>query len=233
MLPGLDDGAIDEAATENMASAYLEAEVRNVVATPHIRPGMFENDERHLRSIYLRTRDVLQESFPELNLRIGAEYFWDSELMEKLKHPQDLLTLADGGRYLLVEFNSMAAPIRLREIIFELKLKGITLVMAHPERYAFIAEDMDYTENLVGAGMLMQGTLASLAGLWGGRTRKTLKRLLDAQLIHLISTDAHSARDVTVYLEALERLRKWVGPYRAELLIEENPGKIIKGEPVL
>ena len=44
LLPGIDDGAADEAASLAMARIAMADGIRTIACTPHIYPGLFEND---------------------------------------------------------------------------------------------------------------------------------------------------------------------------------------------
>jgi protein-tyrosine phosphatase len=233
ILPGIDDGSDSIETSRKMAQAFVNAGVDRLAVTPHIRPGMFDNTEDGIRAVFAHMQRDLAEQRIELEIRPGVEYYWHEDLMAKFETPERLLTLADRGRHVLVEFSHSLRPVHLRETFFNLQLRGVTMVMAHPERYGWISDDLDYAEELVSSGMLMQGTLGPLAGLWGTRPRKALKQLLDRGLIHLISSDAHVVKQIPNYYGAsLARLIEWVGKARAQMLLHDNPEKIYLGEPL-
>ncbi len=66
-------------------------------------------------------------------------------------------------------------------------------VIAHPERNPAVQADLRKVATLVDAGALIQITAASLDGRLGSRTRASARKLVDAGLVHLIGSDAHSA----------------------------------------
>lgn len=231
ILPGIDDGASDLEQTRNMAREFVRAGVRELAATPHIWPGRFDNHEDRIRELCAQIQADLHARDIPLTLRPGAEYYWHDSLLEKLQKPETLLTLADRGRHLLVEFDNRTRPLGLRETLFEMKLKGLTPVMAHPERYAWVAEDLDFVEELVSGGMLLQGTLARMLGFFGSGPRKNLKTLLERDLIQLVSSDAHVHSQIPqCYSTGVARLTDWVGEARAHRLLSEAPARIFAGE---
>lgn len=233
ILPGIDDGCKDMATTIEMAKAYIDNGVNKLVATSHIRSGMFDNTEKIIKDKVSSTRKELDNNQIDLDLKAGAEYFWDDSFLEKCKNHEQLLTLGDAKKHVLVEFNYLTRPVNLREMVFELKIHGITLIMAHPERYRFVKEDLNWVHDLVNAGMLLQGTLGPLSGIWGNESKSLLKKLLKLDLIHLISSDSHRPKDVHKYIgKTYEKLVDLVGSAQADYLLTKNPEKIFNGESV-
>ena len=102
-------------------------------------------------------------------------------------------TLGDTGRYLLLELPYQQMPMRVEETVFQLKMAGVTPVLAHPERIAYFTADMDRVEKLVRLGCLSQITAAALLGGFGEKTKDFSLRLLERGLVHVISSDAHDA----------------------------------------
>jgi protein-tyrosine phosphatase len=106
----------------------------------------------------------------------------------------------------------------------------MTAVIAHPERNRAIQADLAKVAGLVDAGALIQVTAASLDGRLGSRTRASARKLVDAGLVHMVGSDAHSAgiREV-----GLSRARKVIGDEQlAGWLSEGVPGAIAHDEPL-
>ncbi len=56
MLPGIDDGAPDEAASLEMARIAVADGIRMTACTPHIYPGLYENDAAGITARVRRCR---------------------------------------------------------------------------------------------------------------------------------------------------------------------------------
>ncbi len=230
LLPGIDDGSKSLEETRAIIAGYIELGFTAAVVTPHIRSGMFDNDEDHIRRLTEEIQEDIEQQGVAFKILPGVEYYFDDRAMQRLLDPSQLLSFGDQGKYILLEFNSLSKPVHLRQLVFDLKVAGITPIMAHPERYAFVAEDLDFVEELVDAGMLMQGTLTCLSGMWGNKSRNTLKKLLDRDLLQLISTDNHNAKQIQKYTTpAINRLRDWIGDARIEQLMTVNPQIVFEG----
>jgi protein-tyrosine phosphatase len=93
---------------------------------------------------------------------------------------------------LLLEFPYVGWPVGLPELVFRLRVRGFAIVLAHPERNSDVQERPERLRELVDAGVFVQLTAASVDGRLGRRNAAGAKALLDAELAHLIASDAHA-----------------------------------------
>ena len=106
-------------------------------------------------------------------------------------------------------------------------------VIAHPERYLEVARSLKTAERFRALGYLLQLNLGSFAGIYGRGIRKTAEKIVKAGLADFVATDAHSAFSLKEILEnGVKRLRKVAGEKKAQLLLEENPARVLKGQPL-
>ena len=68
---------------------------------------------------------------------------------------------------MLVEFLTNILPENQRDILFELKMKGVTPIIAHPERYLKVQKNLEIVTNWLEAGCIIQVDAGSLLGLLG------------------------------------------------------------------
>jgi protein-tyrosine phosphatase len=228
ILPGLDDGAEDLEDSLEIARAAVADGITAIAATPHVREDYpttadaMENSVRHLRSALERERI-------ELELLPGGEI--SLEQLDRLSH-DELRRFGLGGnpRYLLVETPYRDWPLPFDEIVPRLRSFGMTPVIAHPERNAAIQADLAKVALLFDAGALIQVTAASLDGRLGSGTRASARKLVDAGLVHMIGSDAHTAGLREVGLSGAcktigdEALARW--------LTESVPAAIVRDEPL-
>jgi len=129
-VPDVDDGV--RTVADGVASCARSATPgsRPWVATPHMRPGMFDNDKKRLEQAFAAMCGQLPAGLPEVHL--ASEHWFDDIVFERMLTGQGLPY--PGGRALLVEFNPQAFPLRVAERLMDLRRKGITPVIAHPER---------------------------------------------------------------------------------------------------
>ncbi len=230
VLPALDDGSESLEQSLEFCRVALEDGVATLVATPHQKQGQYENSPETIRQKVTELRDALREAAIGVKIVEGAEVHHTVDLPILLREGK-VSTLGDTGRYLLLELPFQQMPLRVEETVFQLKLSGVTTVLAHPERIHYFTSGMERLEKLVRLGCLTQLTGAALLGGFGEKARDFSRRLLERGLVHIISSDAHD----TVYRPpVLSRARdaaaELVGPERAAAMVSEVPGAVSRGE---
>ena len=140
------------------------------------------------------------------------------------------LTIAQTGRYLLLEFPYRGWPLALNSSVSALVGQGVTPLLAHPERNPEVQDRPERLGELVAAGALVQVTAASLDGRLDRSAQSTAKRLLELGLVHVLASDAHGPHIREAGLTAAARRVGDEG--LARYLTIEVPGAIVAGEPV-
>jgi protein-tyrosine phosphatase len=189
ILPGLDDGAETMESSLEMARAALADGIGTMAATPHVRDD-FPTAVEEMERLVALLRQRLREASIPLQLLPGGEIALDHL---PLLDDETLYRFGLGGnpRYLLIETPYLGWPLGIDETFFQLRLRGFSIVLAHPERNADVQADPSRLESLVEAGTLVQVTGASVDGRLGPPTRKTAERLLKLGYVHMLATDAH------------------------------------------
>ena len=132
-----------------------------------------------------RASDIAVEVLPggELDLEY-AESLDDDSLRR--------FGLGGNPNLLLLEFPYVGWPVGLPDLVFRLRVRGFTTVLAHPERNTDVQERPERLRELVDAGVWVQLTAAAVDGRLGRRNAAGAKALLDGELAHLIASDAHA-----------------------------------------
>jgi protein-tyrosine phosphatase len=226
LLPGIDDGAPDEATSLEMARIAVADGIRTTACTPHIYPGLYENDAVDIKRRVMALQQRLLDEGIELNLTLGADAHLTPELLGRLR-AGTAPSLA-GGRYFLLEPPHTVAPPRFSESMFAFVGAGYVPVLTHPERLTWIRGHYDVFVALVKSGVWMQVTAGSLNGRFGKDARYFGEKMLDDGLVHVLATDAHSARHRAPLLaEGREAAVKRVGAAEADRLVVERPQAIL------
>jgi protein-tyrosine phosphatase len=230
LLPAIDDGAKDLNTALEMARMAVADGIRTVACTPHIYPGMYENDAGGIRAAIARMRSALEAEGIDLELVEGADVHLDTDLVGAIRENR-VPTLA-GSRYLLLEPPHHVAPPGLEQQVFSLMAAGIVPVITHPERLSWIEQHYDVFMRLVERGVWMQVTAGALTGRHGRRPRYWAERMLAEGKVHLLATDAHDTRRRPPLLaEAREAASAAVGPEESRCLVETRPAGIIANKP--
>ena len=201
ILPGIDDGAKDVNESLNLISNMKDLGFNKIIATPHIYQGIYNNN---LLTIKKSFNKLIKNYEGDLKFKYASEYMVDYSLIQKIEE-KSLLTINKNN--VLIEFSYMPSQINFHEIIFKLSLNGYIPVLAHPERYSYLFDNINNYFKLKDIGCKFQINLLSLTGLYGLNVLKICKKLLDNNLFDYAGSDIHSLRHIK-YFEKKIKLNK-------------------------
>ncbi len=229
ILPGVDDGVKDEDEAVEFARAAFADGVRTLVATPHSKDGFFENGRAAVRAAVERLEGRLREAGIGLTLLPGAEVYIAPDLVERVKDGR-ALTLGDNGKTLLLELSLSQYPMDLQNVVFSLRLAGLVVLFAHPERIRYFQEDVKRWEEMVRLGAYGQLTTGSVLGTFGEDAQEFSELLLRRGLAHVLASDAHNLRGRPPILSrAVEAVAAIVGEEEAKKMVSERPRALLDG----
>jgi protein-tyrosine phosphatase len=228
VLPGIDDGARSLDDSRALAREAAATGVSVLAATPHVR-GDFPTTAEMMEGAVAEVRADFAEQGIPVEVVHGAEI--DLSLLWAIP-PQELhrLTLAQTGRYLLLEFPYRGWPLALDSAVMRLIELGVTPLLAHPERNPEVQDRPDRLRRLVDAGALVQVTAASLDGVRDRAAQGAAYRLLELGLVHVLASDAHGAHISRPGMG--DAVRSLGDPELARYLTVEVPEAILAGDPV-
>jgi protein-tyrosine phosphatase len=200
ILPGLDDGARTLEEAIEIARAAVEDGIGAIAATPHVRED-YPTEPDEMERALSQLREALAQANVPLELHPGGEIALERLSLLERGH-LCRFGLAGNPAYLLVEFPYFGWPLDLADQLFQLRIVGITPVLAHPERNADVQDAPGRLSPLVESGTLVQITAASVDGRLGRKSRDTGLKLIDLELAHLIGSDAHHPGIRTVGMSA-------------------------------
>lgn len=229
ILPSIDDGARSWEDSLAIAEAAVQEGITHLLATPHHLNGKFENKKDSV----LRLTEELQEKLDEHNINLtvfpSQEVRVSGDILLGIERDEILFT-DEINRYLLVEFPTMSIPHFTKQLFFQLEQKGITPVIVHPERNQVIIDDPNTLLEFVERGALAQVTASSYVGVFGKEIANLSKQLIEADLVHILSSDAHNTRGRSFHMrEAFVQLEADFGKKKAEAF-HQNAKDIINGE---
>jgi protein-tyrosine phosphatase len=214
-----------------MARAASDSGISTLAATPHLRADYPDVHVDQLAERCQTMRDAIEREGIALELVCGAEV----SLAWALEAGADELRLASfgqRGRDLLIETPATTVS-GLAELLYQVRLRGYRVTLAHPERSATFQSDVDRLADVVHQGVLLQVNASSLRR---DRRASPLHRLATQLcregLAHAIASDAHRAtlwRPVTELASATAALRSLVGPARTRWLTHDVPAAILSG----
>ena len=196
ILPGIDDGSENLAQSTDLLSRLNSMGFSKCIVTPHTLPEIWENTSEGITATFNSTKLQLEEPLNNMLYRAASEYMINESFLQRLQ-TEPLLTLKDN--YVLIEMSYLNPPLALKEIIFEIQLKGYQPLLAHPERYLFYHNNSKMYETLKKLEVQFQLNLLSSVGYYGTSVAKTADFLLKENFIDFVGSDVHHLRHVNAF----------------------------------
>ncbi|WP_283749870.1 tyrosine-protein phosphatase [Bacillus cereus] len=231
ILPGVDDGAQTVTDSLAMAQKAVQEGIHTIVATPHHQNGKYVNERISIIHQVKQLNDELQQNEIQLKILPGQEVRLYGDLLEDYEAGK-IVTLNETNEYILIEFPSNHVPRYAEQILYELRVKGMTPIIVHPERNVELIERPDKLYNLVSKGALTQVTAGSLLGKFGKKIKKFSLQLVEHNLTHMIASDAHNTTSRGFHLaESYELIGKEFG-MNVMSDLKENSHLLISGKMI-
>lgn len=228
ILPELDDGAQNLRDSLEMARMAVESGITVMTATPHCAGDR----SREAYGAWQLLREALEENEVPLKLLLGMEIFGTQDTARMLKEKK-LFTL-NGSRYPLVEFSFRSDGEEETDILRSICRAGYRPVVAHPERYRYVQENPELINYWQKMGCLFQVNRGSLLGRFGRREQRMAMELVGRGFASAVASDAHSAHVRTPWMKDVQQmLSQEFAPVCAEVLLKENPVRILKNQELL
>ncbi len=231
ILPGIDDGCRDLSQSLSLIESAIENGVSNIILTPHFLSGDLKEspDRKMIESGVAELRKYMDgylERPDRINIFAGSEVRLSPFLPSLLDRDDLLLKLSPG--HMLIDISFLVFPPYLFDMLFKLRIGGITPIFAHPERYRFLSGKTDMVRKIKDAGCLIQIDNSSLVNKNDNDTYSFAARLLKEGLVDLIASDCHYAPGrYSNFMPAYRMLAKLLGKKEAERIAIENPNSII------
>lgn len=231
----IDDGMpCQEDAIEALKMAKNDG-IECICSTPHIVCG--QTTISHIEQIRLRQSETkeLAKQFG-IQLAYGCEMFMNRDFVSYLK--DGLFVTLNGSHYLLCEFDVRRDIHMIEdfdEYLYEIKMNHMIPCIAHVERYFKNGLDYDILDRWKNAGYVMQVNRTSLMGLHGKTVKKNAWNLLLKGYAHVVASDCHRCEGerVEVLSDIKKIIEKKFGEEYADLLVKENPMRILNDQEVI
>ena len=229
VLPGIDDGPADLAGSLAMGAAAVESGTAVLAATPHLRSDFPAVEVAQIATGCARLQSELDARGVGLRVVAGAEtsLVWALDASEE---DLRLATYGQRGTDLLIE--TPAEVSMLEQLLYQVRLRGPRVILAHPERSPTFKREPDRLARLAAQGILLQVNADILTAPRGSTTRRLAERICQDGLAHVIASDGHRATDwrpVGALAAGVAPLAALVGPARARWMSVDVPAAIIAG----
>jgi protein-tyrosine phosphatase len=197
--------------------------------TPHANSEHSSSNHSELPAFAETLRAGRRTPNSEFRILPGADVHFSPNLLQLCENGE-IVTVNDGGRYLMVEFDFQSLPYRGEEVLFQLISHGIIPVITHPERNLEIARTPKRYYKMIKMGCLGQVTAMSLTGEFGPEMKRVAEGLLAHRLVHFIASDTHSVHERPPVLSpAVREAEKRVGTEEAWRMVTEYPRALLEG----
>ena len=233
LLPEVDDGpgSMDDAL--EMARIANADGTEIIVATPHQRDVMLGSSVQQLRGLVAQMNGRLRaEAGPTQRvprILLGMENHIEPELPGWVD--QELALTINGTKFILSEPPFTLYPDFLDDVLFQLQVRRLVPVIAHPERNRELQRNPGKVRQLIERGMLVQISAGSLSDEFGPEARRAAQNFIQNGLVHAIASDMHRPTRVRApgLSTAYERTAELAGEEAARILFEDNPRSIVDG----
>jgi len=231
ILPEFDDGAETLEVSIQMAEHAASGGTTVIFATPHISTS----DRTDLTGKIADKAAMLQETLDShgINVKIipGAEVYLSPCILKALDKGKPI-TLGIS-KYILIDMPSRVMPTELENLMLGLEARGITPILAHPERNMLVQQDPGILEPMVKRGMLIQTNASSILGGHGKAAAATALTLLRHRWVQFLASDSHSAQNrLPRLVMAARALIHSFGANVVSDLVENNGRRLMTGEVI-
>lgn len=184
LLPGVDDGVQSQEEALEILQQYSENGVDTIIVTPHLHDPYVTTNVSAIRGSY--------QWLKERGRELGIDIYLGSELYMG----------ASGGKYIpffdsfqLIETDTSVEPLFLLDRVFELQMSGLSIILAHIERYQWFSLESVIAKRLREMGVYFQVNVSSLDS-------KQAQQYIEAGWVDFIASDNHGKRRGAVDFEA-------------------------------
>tara|TARA_B110000003_G_C16551134_1_gene496642 strand:+ start:90 stop:875 length:786 start_codon:yes stop_codon:yes gene_type:complete len=232
ILPDVDDGSKSTDISLEMLRFAQSQGITEVVNTVHFQHPKMEKKLISYEIIKKKTdklQNLLNQNKIDIKLHFGSEVYFLPNLMTIKNNP---LTTFGNGKYMLIEFPLIQVPELQKKHLFDLKLSGVTPIIAHPERYITVQDDLSMVTTWLEAGCLIQVDAGSILGKLGKKSKEVAEKILKNGWCQIIGSDSHDNSNRNFCLrEAHDYVMRWIG-VDGKKMFSDNPKKVLEGNPI-
>lgn len=232
-LPGLDDGPKYLHESLALCQGLVDDGVSVAVATPH-QLGQFDgcNEPEKVRQEVTRLNKELENKNIPLTIMPGGDVRID-ERITSLIETDKVQTLADGGKYILLELPSRIF-IDIEPLLIELAGRRVQAIVSHPERHFVLCKQYGIIPKWLSRSAHLQITAGSLIGDFGKNAQKAAWKFLSMGWVSFVATDAHNMTGRKPRMEmAYKEICMKLSPEIARMVCIENPIRLIEGREIV
>ena len=227
ILPNIDDGSRNMEQTVEILKEAKNAGFNKIISTSHYMEEYYNIDEKQRKKLI----EEVKEQNQGIELFLGSEIYVTGNIVELLKDQK--ASTINNSKYVLFELPLNTKEIMAKEVIYRLIENNYVPIIAHPERYKYVQENIEYIMELVDMGALLQSNYGSIIGMYGRKSESTVKKLLKEDAVQFLGSDVHREKQVYDKIpKILKKLNKIVSKEKIDELTIINPQKVLNNEEI-
>lgn len=228
IIPGIDDGSKNMEMTVEMLKNAERDGTKEIIATPHYLVEYGESIISEVKAFVEEINFIISNEGLNIKVYSGQEVYYTENMIQN--YIDGKIGTLNDSKYMLIEFPIRKFDDNIFDIIYELQIRNITPIIAHPERYKPIIEKPIYINKFINEGYLFQMNTGSIEGKFGADVKKTAEILLDNGIYNFIGSDAHNIKNRNTGLSnAISLANK---NSNIEKIFKDSSKKILKNEHI-
>lgn len=230
IVPGVDDGANSEEMALAMIKMAVSSGTEKIVATPHYVRGRFQVSREEIDKEITKLQNLVKGMEIPIEIYKGQEVYYSENILQYYLEGE--INTIEGTRYMLVELPMKEFNVdKVINSFYEIQLKGIVIILAHPERYIEFIKKPSLINKFIDEGFLFQLNTGSISGEFGKSVKETAEIFLNHDIYSVIGSDGHRLKsrntDMTQGAEEISILGKHIMDN-----FKANGEKILRDEEV-
>lgn len=190
IIPGVDDGAKTEEMALAMIKLAADSGTEKLVATPHYVRGRFQVPRVEIKKELDKLKKLVKDREIPIEIYEGQEVYYKDNILQYYLEGE--IGTIENTRYMLVELPMKEFDVeKVINNFYELQLKGIVIILAHPERYIEFIKKPSLINKFIDEGFLFQLNTGSISGEFGKEVKKTAEIFLKHDIYSVIGSDGH------------------------------------------
>ncbi len=229
ILPSVDDGSQSMEIALKCLKTLQNSGVTDVFLTPHYIPGEYDNTKSLIKEKCRELKEAADKESITLKQHCGIELYLTGSKKEESDFAEFRMGESD---YVLVETAMQGFPVNLLEHLYLMVRKGLKPILAHPERYIDIIQDLSLAEDLIYRNVYLQANAGSFLGLYGRTASRAAWEMFQKGYFHFIASDYHCQEQEYPLKQFRDMISENYPEYPVDYLLLDNPAKIIANEKI-
>ena len=192
IIPEIDDGSKNMEMTLEMLKNAEKEGTKEIVATPHYLLEYGEATIKEVKNHVKEINAILENEKIDVKVYGGQEVYFTEKIIED--YMEGNIGTINDSRYMLIELPMDKFHENIFDILYELQVRDIVPIIAHPERYKPFIEKPSLINDFINQGYLFQVNAGSIEGKFGQNVKKTVNIFLDKNIYNFIGSDAHNIK---------------------------------------